>query len=61
MTTAASAPTPVKFYNAAAGTGMGQVLVGYTGGPIGWWLNVAASAYAGTYTSTVTWQLTSAP
>ena len=60
ITTAASSPTPVKIYDTSANTGMGTILVGYNN-PTGWWLNVPANAYAGTYTSTITWQLTSAP
>jgi hypothetical protein len=39
---------------------MGTILVG-SSNPAGWWLNVPANAYADTYTSTITWQLTSAP
>ena len=60
ITTAASSPTPVKIFDTSANTGMGTILVGYNN-PTGWWLNVPANAYAGTYTSTITWQLTSAP
>ena len=29
--------------------------------PASWWINLPANTYAGTYTSTFTWQLTSAP
>ena len=60
VTTAASSPTPVKIFDTSANSGMGTILVGYNN-PTGWWLNVPANAYAGTYTSTITWQLTSAP
>ena len=60
VTTAASSPTAVKIYNAAAGTGLGYVNVGSVN-PAAWWLNVPANAYAGAYTSTITWALNSAP
>ena len=59
-TTAASSPTPVKIFDTSANSGMGTILVGYNN-PAGRWLNVPANAYAGTYTPTITWQLTSAP
>ena len=60
ITTAASSPTPVKIFDTAANSGMGTILVGASN-PTSWWLNVPANTYAGTYTSTITWQLTSAP
>ena len=60
VTTAASSPAAYKIYDTSANTGMGDITIGYNN-PTGWWLNVPANAYAGTYTSTITWQLTSAP
>jgi len=60
LTTAASAPATYKIYDTSANTGMGSISIGATH-PASWWLNVPANAYAGTYTSTITYQLTSAP
>lgn len=56
ITTAASSPTPVKFYNAATGTGMGKFTVEPT-----LTIAVPANAYATTYSSTVTLTIASAP
>ncbi|MBO9532997.1 MAG: hypothetical protein J7513_08495 [Solirubrobacteraceae bacterium] len=53
---AASAPTAQKLYTAAAGTGMGAQTVTPT-----WRLSVPATTYAGAYTSTWTFTLTSGP
>lgn len=53
---ASTAPTAVKFFNAAANTGMGNFTLTPT-------INVTipANAYAGTYTSTVTLAIVSGP
>jgi hypothetical protein len=53
----------VTIYDTAAATGVGQVVIGGSGAanPVGWWLNVPASAFAGAYTSTVTMAVISAP
>lgn len=63
VTTAASSPTAVTVYDTAAATGMGAVQIGGSGtaNPVGWWLNVPALAYAGSYTSTLTFSVISAP
>jgi WxL domain surface cell wall-binding len=63
ITTAAASPTPVTIYDTAAGTGMGQVVIGGSTAPdpVGWWVNVPASATAGSYTSTITMEIISAP
>lgn len=63
ITTAASSPTPVTIYDAATATGLGQILIGGSGhtNPVGWWVNVPASASAGAYTSTITMTVISAP
>lgn len=53
---AASAPTATKLYNAPINTGMGDQTVSPT-----WTLAIPANAYAGTYTSTWTLSLVSAP
>lgn len=61
FTTAATSPTAVTIYDTAALTGLGSIVVGGGAQPVGWWLNVPASAVAGTYTSTVTLQIISGP
>ena len=53
---AGSSPTATKFYNAAANSGMGNQTVTPT-----WTLAVPANSYAGSYTSTWTISLVSAP
>ena len=52
----ALAPDPVKFFNSAADTGMGQFTVTPSID-----VSVPANSYAGTYTSTVTLAATSGP
>ncbi len=52
----ASAPTATKMFNASANTGMGNQSVSAT-----FTLAVPANAFAGTYTSTWTYSLVSAP
>jgi len=61
--TAASSPTLYKVYNATSGTGEGVMTIGGSSAanPIGWWVQVPASAYAGSYTSTVTLEAVSGP
>jgi hypothetical protein len=63
ITTAASSPTPSTIYDTSLNTGLGQVVIGGStaSDPIGWWLVVPASAWAGSYTSTVTLELISGP
>jgi hypothetical protein len=56
VTTAASSPTPVKFYNANTGTGMGKFTVEPT-----LTIFIPANAYATTYSSTITLAIASAP
>lgn len=53
---AATAPTATKLYNSAANTGMGNQTVTPT-----WKLAIPGNAYAGSYTSTWTLSLVSAP
>jgi len=60
ITTAATSPAAAKIYDSAAATGMGEITIGASN-PAAWWINVPANTYAGTYTSTITYQLTSAP
>ncbi|HTT52635.1 MAG TPA: WxL domain-containing protein [Streptosporangiaceae bacterium] len=61
--TAASSPDAFTIYDASAGAGTGVVALGGPGAahPIGWWIQVPASAYAGSYTSTLTLTLVSGP
>jgi hypothetical protein len=57
ITTAGSSPTPYKIYAAAADTGIGKIAIS----KLGWWIHLPANTYAGTYTSTITFQVVSAP
>ena len=61
--TAPISPDAFTIYNASAGTGTGVVALGGSSAthPIGWWIQVPASAYAGSYTSTLTLTLVSGP
>ncbi len=63
ITTAVSAPTAVTIYDTAAATGMGVMTLGGStaANPIGWWVNVPASVFTGTYTSTVTLSILTGP
>jgi hypothetical protein len=63
ITTATGSPTPATIYDTAAGTGLGQIVVGGStaANPVGWWVNVPASASAGSYTSTITMAIVSGP
>jgi len=63
ITTAASSPTPSTIYDTAASTGLGQMIIGGSAqpNPVGWWVNVPASASSGSYTSTITMEIISGP
>jgi hypothetical protein len=63
ITTAASSPTPVTIYDTALNTGLGAIVIGGSTqpDPVGWWVNIPASASAGSYTSTITMAMVSAP
>jgi hypothetical protein len=63
ITTATSSPTASTIYDTSLNTGLGQVVIGGSTAtyPIGWWLVAPASAYSGSYTSTVTVELISGP
>jgi hypothetical protein len=63
ITTAASSPTPSTIYDTAAATGLGQIVIGGSAqaNPVGWWVNVPASASSGSYTSTITMEIISGP
>jgi hypothetical protein len=63
----AATPTPLNIYDTAAGTGLGTIVVGYdaaatvTPNPVGWWINVPSNTIQGTYVSTISLQLITAP
>ena len=61
--TAASLRDAFTIYDASAGTGTGVVALGGPSAthPIGWWIQVPASAYAGSSTSTLTLTRVSGP
>lgn len=61
ITTAATMPTPSAIYDTSASTGLGQVAIGGSPNPVGWWLQVPASVYSGSYVSTVTLEVVSGP
>jgi WxL domain surface cell wall-binding len=63
ISTASTAPASYTIYEAAASTGSGKIAIGGSGAvhPIGWWIRLPASAYAGIYSSTITISLVSAP
>jgi alpha-tubulin suppressor-like RCC1 family protein len=63
ITTAISAPTTYTIYDTAAATGLGVMTIGGSAAanPIGWWVNLPASVFTGTYTSTVTLSILSGP
>lgn len=63
ITTAVSSPTPVTIYDDAATFGLGQILIGGSThtNPVGWWVQVPASAISGAYTSTITMAIISGP
>lgn len=53
----AVAPTAVTIFNAASGSGAGQI----TFSPIGWWVHVPGNASAGAYVSNLTLAIVSGP
>ncbi|HUZ52261.1 MAG TPA: hypothetical protein VMU94_07005 [Streptosporangiaceae bacterium] len=61
--TAPLTPTAATIYDTALATGMGEIVIGGSAAanPIGWWVNVPASASAGSYTSTITMEIISGP
>jgi len=61
--TTGAAVTPVSIYNAAATTGLGNIVIGSTAGgpPAAWWVNVPANAIAGAYVSHITIAINSGP
>jgi WxL domain surface cell wall-binding len=62
ITTAPTTPTAVKVYDALVNTGLGSINIGLPGAaPVGWWVNVPANTKPGTYTSTITLEVLTAP
>jgi hypothetical protein len=63
ITTAASSPSAYTIYDTSTSTGEGVMTIGGSAAtdPIGWWIKVPASAYSGSYTSTVTLEVVSGP
>jgi alpha-tubulin suppressor-like RCC1 family protein len=63
ITTAASSPTFYTTYDTSALTGKGAMTIGGSAAvnPIGWWVQVPGSIYAGTYTTTVSLEIISGP
>jgi WxL domain surface cell wall-binding len=54
--------TAVKIYNAALATGMGSINLGLPGAnPMAWWVTVPANQKPGTYNSTITLEVLTAP
>jgi alpha-tubulin suppressor-like RCC1 family protein len=63
ITTAPSAPATYTIFDTPAATGEGVMIIGGSSAanPIGWWIQAPASAYAVSYTSTLTFELVSGP
>jgi hypothetical protein len=63
ITTAATSPTAYTVYDDSANTGIGSVDIGgsASANPVGWWVSIPATTKPGTYTSTVTMEVISAP
>jgi alpha-tubulin suppressor-like RCC1 family protein len=63
MATAVSSPTVYTVYDTSVSTGEGVMTIGGSAAtdPIGWWVQVPASVYVGSYTSTVTLEVVSGP
>ena len=63
ITTAASSPTAYVIYDANAATGIGSIAIGGSAAaaPVGWWLTVPGNTTPGTYTSTISMTVISAP
>jgi hypothetical protein len=61
--TTGAAVTPVIIYNAADLTGVGSIDIGGStaAAPVGWWLALSPTTAPGTYTSTITFTLSSGP
>lgn len=63
ITTAPSSPLSVSVFSAALGTGSGSFVIGGStaANPVGWWVRIPGNALAGTYTSTITFDVGTGP
>ena len=61
IATAPTTPMTFAIYDTAATTGLGEIVIGGSPNPVGWWLQVPASVYSGSYVSTVTLEVVSGP
>jgi hypothetical protein len=63
IVTAAASPPTATVYDTAAGGGLGTITIGghSSANPVGWWVNIPGSTFAGSYTSTVTVTIVSGP
>jgi hypothetical protein len=61
ITTAVTTPPVVTIYDTSAATGLGSITIGIGANPVGWWLNVPAATKVGSYTSTFTLGVVTAP
>jgi hypothetical protein len=63
ITTATSSPPAYRVFDAAVGTGKGDITIGgsTSANPVGWWVTIPSRAFAGTYVSTVTVAMVSGP
>jgi hypothetical protein len=63
ITTAATSPTAYTIYDDSASAGLGSIDIGgsASANPVGWWISIPAATKAGTYTSTETMEVISAP
>ncbi len=63
ITTAPTTPVASVIYDANAATGTGSIAIGgsTSANPVGWWLAVPGNTKAGTYTSTISMAIVTAP
>jgi hypothetical protein len=63
ITTATSAPPTSVIYDANAATGIGSIAIGGSGNPapVGWWLNVPGNTKPGSYVSSISMAVITAP
>ena len=63
LPTHTTAPTTFVIYDANAATGIGSIAIGGSAAaaPVGWWLTVPGNTTPGTYTSTISMTVISAP
>jgi hypothetical protein len=61
ITTATTGPPASTIYDTSAGTGLGSITIGIGALPVGWWVNVPSNTKVGSYTSTISLTVVSAP